>query len=78
MSAERVLHVLPVYCDGRPNGSRCPPRHRHRCCAESGLRGRVLTAPRKEPTMSTTSESYLVGLIGDGITRSLTPPMHET
>ena len=28
--------------------------------------------------MSTTSESYLVGLIGDGITRSLTPPMHET
>lgn len=27
--------------------------------------------------MSTTSESYLVGLIGDGITRSLTPPMHE-
>lgn len=28
--------------------------------------------------MSTTSESYLVGLIGDGITGSLTPPMHET
>ena len=28
--------------------------------------------------MSTTSESYLVGLIGDGITRRLTPPMHET
>ncbi|MFI7481157.1 shikimate dehydrogenase [Kocuria sp. M1R5S2] len=27
--------------------------------------------------MSTTSESYLVGLIGEGITRSLTPPMHE-
>ncbi|GGG66405.1 shikimate dehydrogenase [Kocuria dechangensis] len=27
--------------------------------------------------MSTTSESYLVGLIGAGITASLTPPMHE-
>jgi shikimate dehydrogenase len=27
--------------------------------------------------MSTPSESYLVGLIGDGITKSLTPPMHE-
>ncbi len=27
--------------------------------------------------MSTTQESYLVGLIGDGITASLTPPMHE-
>lgn len=27
--------------------------------------------------MSTTDESYLVGLIGDGITASLTPPMHE-
>lgn len=27
--------------------------------------------------MSTTSESYLVGLIGGGITASLTPPMHE-
>ena len=27
--------------------------------------------------MSTRNESYLVGLIGDGITQSLTPPMHE-
>ncbi|MEV4899963.1 shikimate dehydrogenase [Citricoccus sp. NPDC055426] len=27
--------------------------------------------------MSTTDESYLIGLIGDGITASLTPPMHE-
>ncbi|NUL47412.1 shikimate dehydrogenase [Cellulosimicrobium funkei] len=27
--------------------------------------------------MSTVGESYLVGLIGDGITTSLTPPMHE-
>lgn len=27
--------------------------------------------------MSTPAESYLVGLIGDGITASLTPPMHE-
>ncbi|MCG2621061.1 shikimate dehydrogenase [Arthrobacter sp. I2-34] len=27
--------------------------------------------------MSTVSESYLVGLIGEGITISLTPPMHE-
>lgn len=27
--------------------------------------------------MSTRNESYLVGLIGDGITESLTPPMHE-
>jgi shikimate dehydrogenase len=27
--------------------------------------------------MSTVTESYLVGLIGDGITASLTPPMHE-
>ncbi|MGX5358158.1 shikimate dehydrogenase [Kocuria sp. KH4] len=27
--------------------------------------------------MSTTSESYLVGLIGDGITASLSPAMHE-
>ncbi|MBD8043785.1 shikimate dehydrogenase [Arthrobacter sp. Sa2BUA2] len=27
--------------------------------------------------MSTTTESWLVGLIGDGITGSLTPPMHE-
>ncbi|HRO30609.1 MULTISPECIES: shikimate dehydrogenase [Micrococcaceae] len=27
--------------------------------------------------MSTVAESYLVGLIGDGITASLTPPMHE-
>ncbi|MDO5618670.1 shikimate dehydrogenase [Kocuria sp.] len=27
--------------------------------------------------MSTVHESYLVGLIGDGITASLTPPMHE-
>ncbi|MET1155277.1 shikimate dehydrogenase [Arthrobacter sp.] len=27
--------------------------------------------------MSTASESYLVGLIGEGITVSLTPPMHE-
>jgi shikimate dehydrogenase len=27
--------------------------------------------------MSTVDESYLVGLIGDGITASLTPPMHE-
>lgn len=27
--------------------------------------------------MSTVSESYLVGLIGEGITQSLTPPMHE-
>ncbi|WP_026819162.1 shikimate dehydrogenase [Arthrobacter castelli] len=27
--------------------------------------------------MSTVSESHLVGLIGEGITRSLTPPMHE-
>lgn len=27
--------------------------------------------------MSTTDESYLVGLIGDGILASLTPPMHE-
>lgn len=27
--------------------------------------------------MSTRTESYLVGLIGDGITQSLTPPMHE-
>ncbi|MEE1619830.1 shikimate dehydrogenase [Zafaria sp. J156] len=27
--------------------------------------------------MSTTSESFLVGLIGDGVTPSLTPPMHE-
>ncbi|MGW9403804.1 shikimate dehydrogenase [Arthrobacter sp. NPDC055585] len=27
--------------------------------------------------MSTTTESWLVGLIGDGITASLTPPMHE-
>lgn len=27
--------------------------------------------------MSTIDESYLVGLIGDGITASLTPPMHE-
>ncbi|KLU10291.1 shikimate dehydrogenase [Kocuria sp. SM24M-10] len=28
--------------------------------------------------MSTVTESYLVGLIGAGITASLTPPMHET
>jgi shikimate dehydrogenase len=28
--------------------------------------------------MSTVSESYLVGLIGDGITASLSPVMHET
>ena len=28
--------------------------------------------------MSTASESYLVGLIGDGITRSLTPPHNPT
>ncbi|MCA4133408.1 shikimate dehydrogenase [Arthrobacter sp. M4] len=27
--------------------------------------------------MSTRSESYLIGLIGDGVTPSLTPPMHE-
>ena len=27
--------------------------------------------------MSTLEESYLVGLIGDGVTPSLTPPMHE-
>ncbi|GAA2517897.1 shikimate dehydrogenase [Kocuria salsicia] len=27
--------------------------------------------------MSTRNESYLVGLVGDGITESLTPPMHE-
>ena len=27
--------------------------------------------------MSTTAESWLVGLIGEGITASLTPPMHE-
>lgn len=27
--------------------------------------------------MSTTAQSFLVGLIGDGITVSLTPPMHE-
>ncbi|WP_313823166.1 shikimate dehydrogenase [Citricoccus sp.] len=27
--------------------------------------------------MSTVGESYLVGLIGDGITTSLSPPMHE-
>ncbi|MFF2604376.1 shikimate dehydrogenase [Arthrobacter koreensis] len=27
--------------------------------------------------MSTTTESWLVGLIGEGITASLTPPMHE-
>ncbi|MFC7401713.1 shikimate dehydrogenase [Citricoccus sp. GCM10030269] len=27
--------------------------------------------------MSTVDESYLVGLIGDGITASLSPPMHE-
>jgi shikimate dehydrogenase len=27
--------------------------------------------------MSTTNESFLVGLIGDGVTPSLTPPMHE-
>lgn len=27
--------------------------------------------------MSTRDESFLVGLIGDGITQSLTPPMHE-
>ncbi|WP_138413570.1 shikimate dehydrogenase [Sinomonas gamaensis] len=27
--------------------------------------------------MSTTAESYLVGLIGDGTTRSLTPALHE-
>ncbi|QCU78554.1 shikimate dehydrogenase [Citricoccus sp. SGAir0253] len=27
--------------------------------------------------MSTTGESYLVGLIGEGIAASLTPPMHE-
>ncbi|MET1035450.1 MAG: shikimate dehydrogenase [Arthrobacter sp.] len=27
--------------------------------------------------MSTIAESYLVGLIGDGVTPSLTPPMHE-
>lgn len=27
--------------------------------------------------MSTVNESYLVGLIGEGITPSLTPPMHE-
>lgn len=27
--------------------------------------------------MSTVHESYLVGLIGDGITASMTPPMHE-
>ncbi|MBV1777804.1 shikimate dehydrogenase [Paeniglutamicibacter sp. ABSL32-1] len=28
--------------------------------------------------MSTTTQSYLVGLIGDGVMPSLTPPMHET
>ena len=27
--------------------------------------------------MSLRTESFLVGLIGDGITSSLTPPMHE-
>ncbi|WP_138419041.1 shikimate dehydrogenase [Sinomonas gamaensis] len=27
--------------------------------------------------MSLTTESYLIGLIGDGVTPSLTPPMHE-
>lgn len=27
--------------------------------------------------MSTRNESFLIGLIGDGITESLTPPMHE-
>jgi shikimate dehydrogenase len=27
--------------------------------------------------LSTTAESYLVGLIGDGVAPSLTPPMHE-
>ncbi|NUP74455.1 MAG: shikimate dehydrogenase, partial [Sinomonas sp.] len=27
--------------------------------------------------MSLPSESYLIGLIGDGVTPSLTPPMHE-
>lgn len=27
--------------------------------------------------MSTIGESYLVGLVGEGVTRSLTPPMHE-
>ena len=27
--------------------------------------------------MSTRTESFLIGLIGDGITESLTPPMHE-
>ena len=32
---------------------------------------------RRENHLSTTTESWLVGLIGEGITASLTPPMHE-
>lgn len=31
----------------------------------------------KEPLLSTPDQSYLVGLIGSGITASLTPPLHE-
>ncbi|MGX5360338.1 hypothetical protein ACWCOM_18605, partial [Kocuria sp. KH4] len=33
--------------------------------------------PSRGVPLSTTSESYLVGLIGDGITASHTPAMHE-
>lgn len=32
---------------------------------------------RKHTVVSTPAESYLVGLIGSGITHSLTPPLHE-
>lgn len=40
--------------------------------------GNVRQAPaERKQNVSVTSESYLVGLIGEGITQSLTPPMHE-
>lgn len=54
-------------------------RYSHSCAfyEQAGTVGLARHGYRRENHLSTTTESWLVGLIGDGITASLTPPMHE-
>ncbi len=52
----------------------------HSCAfyEQAGTVGLARPGRRRENHLSTTTESWLVGLIGEGITASLTPPMHES
>jgi hypothetical protein len=53
----------------------------NKCCTVFSITGTAAwlagAVTKGAARMSSRTESYLVGLVGDGVTPSLTPPMHE-